>query len=165
MPPATDPVPVRILDNLAAALALIVGGSDYYHAATFVGYGRDITAPAISGYPATFIGEPGEVGQWTETGPDGRLLWHGVWFWDIPIFGVINDVGGGDEAYRQLVRLAADIYRAVMVDHQRGGLATLTEPMGWTLIGPQTQTQGRPWVAVVVRVRFRTRDTEMVSVV
>lgn len=163
MPPATDPIPVRILDNLAAALALPDGGADYYHAVKFAGFGRDITAPATVGYPAVFIGEPGEIGQVTETNEVRRVHGYGTWYWDIPIFGVIEDVGGGSDAYRRLTRLAADIYRALMVDHQRGGLAVLTDPQGWTILGPQSETQGRPWVAVLVRIIFRTRYNEMVT--
>lgn len=163
MPPATDPVPLRILENLETALALPDGGANYYHAVKVAGWGRDITAPAIQGYPAVFIGEPGEIGQHTETAENRRVLFHGSWYWDVPIFGVIQDVGMGKDAYRELMRLAADIYRAVMVDHQRGGLAVLTAPQGWTILGPKDETQGRPWVAVLVRIFFRTKDTEMVT--
>ncbi|MEK9736615.1 MAG: hypothetical protein VW239_04765 [Candidatus Nanopelagicales bacterium] len=163
MPPGVEPIPVRVLENLAAALALPDGGADYYHAVTFGGIGRDITAPALSGYPAVFIGEPGEVGQYSEVAEDSRTLWHGTWYWDIPVFGVIRDVGGGDAAYKSLLRLAADIYRAVMVDYSRGGLATRTELRGWTILGPQEQTDGRPWVGTLVRVVFKTRDQEMVT--
>ena len=161
MPPATDPIPVRILDNLATSLALIAGGSDYYNTASFAGYGRQIADPQLSGYPATFIGEPGEIGQYAQS--EKQVLWHGSWAWDIPVFGVIEHVGDGDTAYRSLSKLAADIYRAVMSDHQRGGLASYTEIMGWTMLGPQESTQGRHWVGVIVRVLFRTRDTEMVT--
>ena len=164
MPPGSDPIPVRILDNVAAALALPDGGNDYYHAVSFAGIGRDITSPALVGYPAVFIGEPGEVGQYSEVSQEGRVMWHGSWFWDIPVFGVIRDVGGGDAAYRSLLKLAADIFRAVMVDFTRGGFAKLTQVMGWTLLGPQASTDGRPWVGVLVRVVFRTRDNEMVTV-
>ncbi len=163
MPPATEPVPVRILEDLATALALPDGGADYYHAVKFAGFGRDIAAPALQGYPAVFIGEPGEIGHYSETAENRRVLWHGTWYWDIPVFGVIQDIGGGAEAYKQLQRLAADIYRAVMVDYTRGGLAVLTAPQGWTILGPQNETQGRPWVAVLVRIIFRTKDTEMVT--
>lgn len=163
MPPATDPVPLRILENLETALALPDGGANYYHAVHVAGWGKDITASAINGYPAVFLGEPGEIGHYSETAENRRVLWHGTWYWDIPIFGVIQDVGGGSDAYRQLQRLAADIYRAVMVDYTRGGLAVLTAPQGWTILGPQSETQGRPWVAVIVRIIFRTKDTEMVT--
>ena len=163
MPPGVDPIPVRILDDLAAALSLPDGGASYYHDVNFVGFGRDITAPAITGYPAVFLGEPSEIGQYSEVAEDRKALWHGTWYWDIPVFGVIEDVGLGDNAYRSLLKLAADIFRAVLADFQRGGLAILTEVRAWTILGPQEATQGRPWVAVVVRVVFRTRDNEMVT--
>lgn len=164
MPPATDPIPVLILDNLAAALALPDGGANYYHAVKYAGIGRDITAETTVGYPAVFIGEPGEVGQYSEVAPESKVLWHGTWYWDIPIFGVIADVGGGPLAYKSLLKLAADIFRAVLVDYTRAGLAKLTEIRGWTILGPQEETDGRPWVGVLARVVFRTRDNEMVTV-
>lgn len=163
MPPGVDPIPVRILDNLVAALALPNGGADYYHAVTFAGIGRDITDPKLSAYPAVFLAEPGEAGQVSTVGSDGRVLWHGVWHWEVPIFGVIHDVGGGDDAYRSLFKLAADIYRAVMQDYSRGGLARNTTVIGWTMLGPQDSTDGRPWVAVHVDITYTTRDTEMVT--
>lgn len=163
MPPATAPVPVLVLDALAAKLALPDGGSNYYHAVSFAGIGRDITAPALTSYPAVFIGEPGEVGNYSEVAEDKRALWHGTWYWDIPVFGVIRDVGMGDEAYRSLEKLAADIYRAVLTDHTLAGTALRTEVRGWTILGPQDSTDGRPWVGVLVRVVFRTKDTEMVT--
>lgn len=163
MPPGTEAKPVRILNDLAAALALPDGGANYYHAVKFVGFGRDITAQQVLGYPAVFLGEPSEVGQYQEGAKEGQVLWHGYWYWDVPVFGVINDVGMGEEAYRSLIRLASDIYRAVLTDYTRGGLAVVTEVKGWTMLGPQTQTQGRPWVGVLVRVVFRTKDTEMVT--
>lgn len=161
MPPATSPVPVLVLDALATKLALPDGGSNYYHAVKFAGYGRDITAPALVGYPATFIGEPGEVGSYSEIAEGKGALWHGTWYWDIPVFGVIQDVGGGDEAYRSLLKLAADIYRAVLTEPIIG--TGQTSVRGWTVLGPQDSTDGRPWVAVLVRVVFRTKDTEMVT--
>lgn len=160
MPPATSPVPVLVLENLQAALALIAGGPSYYHTASVVGIGRDITQEALS-YPAVFLGEPSEVGQFTQR--EGAM-WHGDWAWDIPIFGVIRNVGMGDDAYKELLKLAADIYRAVLTDYTRGGLASLTEVAGWTILGPQESTDGRPWVGVQTRVIFRTKDTEMVTV-
>lgn len=163
MPPATDPVPVLVLNALATALALPDGGANYYHAVKFAGIGRDITALAVSGYPAVFIGEPNEVGQYSEIAEDKRVNWYGTWYWDVPVFGVIQDVGMGDNAYRSLLKLAADIYRAVSTDYTIGGTAYRSEIMGWTILGPQEKTQGRPWVAVIVRIVFRTRDTEMVS--
>lgn len=163
MPPATAPIPVLILDELETALALPDGGSDYYHDVKMVAFGEDITAEQVSGYPAIFIGEPGEVGQVTETQPSGRVLWHGTWYWDIPVFGVISDVGGGKEAYRNLLRLVADIYRAVNVSPGRGGNAVTTDVLGWTMLGPQDATEQRPWVAVLLRVLFRTKDTHMVT--
>lgn len=163
MPPATQPIPVLILDNLAAALALPDGGTDYYHAVKTVEYAKDITAEQIAGYPAIFIGEPGEVGQVTETQPNGRVMWHGTWWWDIPVFGVIADVGGGKDAYRSMLKLVADIYRAVTVDPSRGGQAASTDVIGWTMLGPQDETEQRPWVALILRVLFRTKDTNMVS--
>ena len=163
MPPATDPIPVLILNDLETALKLPVAGTDYYHTVQTVEFGQDITAESIGGYPAIFIGEPGEVGQITETKPDGRVLWHGTWYWDIPVFGVIADAGGGKEAYRNLLKLVADIYRAVMVDPRRSGHAATTDVLGWTMLGPQDATDQRPWVAVLLRVLFRTRDTNMVT--
>lgn len=163
MPPGVDPIPVRILDNLATALALPDGGADYYHAVKYAGIGRDITAEQLVGYPAVFIGEPGEAGQVSTVGQDGRVLWHGVWRWQIPVFGVIHDVGTGSDAYKSLLKLAADIYRAVMQDHTRGGFARNTQVMGWTILGPQDETDGRPWVGVLVEITYTTRDTEMVT--
>lgn len=163
MPPATSPVPVLVLDALAAALAVPDGGSNYYHDVTVVGIGRDITAMHPAPYPAVFIGEPSEVGQYSEIAEDRRALWHGTWYWDVPVFGVIQDVGMGDAAYRSLLKLAADIYRAVTADHTLGGTCLRTEVRGWTILGPQEQTQGRPWVGVLVRAVFRTKDTEMVT--
>lgn len=163
MPPATAPLPVLILDNLAEALKLPDGGADYYHAVQVVEYGKDLTAEQLSGYPAIYIGEPGEVGQVTETRPDGRVMWHGTWFWDIPVFGVIAEAGSAKESYRSLLKLVADIYRAVNVDTQRGGRAASTDVLGWTILGPQDDSDQRPWVAVLLRVLFRTLDTNMVS--
>jgi hypothetical protein len=162
MPPALDPKPVRILENLATALALIAGGADYYHTASFAGIGKQITNPQPLTYPCTFIAEPGEVGQFSEQPEQRQVLWHGSWYWEIPIFGVIHNAGmTTDAAYKSLLKLAADIYRAVMVDHTRGGLAHFTEVRGWTVLGPQEQTDGRPWVGVLVGVHFRTDDQQM----
>ncbi len=164
MAPATQPVPVLVLDALKARLALIQGGSDYYHTATFAGFGKDaVSTPDVAAYPVVMIGEPGEVGNTSEADADKRSMMHGDWFWDVPIFGVIQDVGGGDEAYRSLTRLAADVFRAVMTDFHLGGTAVIARVTGWTMLGPQTQTQGRPWVAVICRIWFRTRHDEMVT--
>lgn len=163
MPPVTQPIPVLILDDLAAALRNINGSSDYYHAVTGVEYARNLIFEEYpGGYPAIFIGEPGQVGN-TDQPPDTAAMWHGSWHWHVPVFGVIKDIGGGTEAYKELLRFVADIYRAVMQDPQRGQKAYSTEVLGWTMVGPQEETDGRPWVAVSVRVKFNTRDTHMVS--
>ena len=163
MPPATEPIPVLILDNLATALRGINGGTDYYHTVTGVEYARDLIREEYpGGYPAIFIGEPGQVGD-TDQPADTGVMWHGTWHWHVPVFGVIRDVGGGTESYRALLRFVADIYRAVVQDYQRGQMAYSTEVLGWTMVGPQEETDGRPWVAVTVRIKFNTKDTNMVS--
>lgn len=165
MPPATDPVPVLVLNALLAKLALPDGLTDYYHDVTVATHavGQDITEIQPVQYPAVFVGEPGEVGQYSEVADDHKTLWLGHWYWDIPVFGVISDVGMGDAAYRSLLKLAADIYRAVLTDYTLSGTCVRVEVRGWTILGPQEQTQNRPWVGVLVRAVFRTRDTEMVS--
>lgn len=164
MPPGSDSAPVQVLANLRTALGLPDGGSDYYHSVTVVGVGRDITELRPEQYPVVFIGEPGEVGLYSSGDDRRQALWHRRWTWDIPVFGVIKDQGYGDEAYDQLNNLAADIMRAVMVDHTRGGTACDTQVLGWTILGPQDVTDGRPWVGVHVRVDFTTKDDEMVTV-
>jgi len=167
MPPATSPIPVLLLDNMKTALLAIDGGANYYHSTVFAGFGKDPEDPmtGVSGYPAVMLGEPREVG-FIKTPDDDRdqSALHGTWHWEIPVFGVINDVGLGDDAYRSLHKLAADIFRAMTADYTRGGLAYDTLCRGWSILGPQISTQGRPWVAVIFRVKFRTRENEMVTV-
>lgn len=162
MPPATDPIPVLILNAMKAALALPDGGANYYHAVTFAGVGRDVTEDALKGYPAVFMGEPSEIGQYTNVPEGQRAVMKRTWYWDIPVFGVINDVGMGEAAYTSLLKLGADIYRAVMSNYQLGGPA-VADCQGWTILGPQTETQGRPWIALVFRVLFRTREDEWIT--
>ena len=152
-----------MLDALLAKLATITGGSNFYHTVAFAGIGHDVGAIQPVAYPAVFLGETSEVGQYSQVARDDRTLWLNTWYWDVPVFGVIADPGMGDDAYRSLLKLAADIHRAVLTDHTLDGTCIRVEVNGWTILGPQTKTQGRPWVGVLVRAVFRTRDTEMVS--
>ena len=160
MPPATSPIPVLILDNLEAALALPDGGADYYYDVNVVRIGEDpldsVNAPAV------VIGDPGVLGRYFEE-KNGSVLWPSNLHWRIPIYGVVPYSSSQGEAHRNLLKLAADIYRAVMVDFTRGGKAINTTWLGWEVISPPSEGDVRPWMACELDIHFRTRDTEMIT--
>ena len=160
MPPATAPIPVLILDNLEAALALPDGGSDYYYDVNVVRVGEDPTDQFVA--PAVVIGEIGVMGRYSEV-KNGSVMWHSNLHWRIPLFGVVPYTSSSAEANRNLSKLAADIYRAVMVDYTRGGYAMNTTWVGWEVASPPSDDDQRPWLACELDIHFRTKDKEMIT--
>ena len=160
MPPNTDPIPVLILNNLEAALALPDGGNNYYFDVNVVRVGESPLDQIVA--PAVVIGDVGVMGKYMEE-KNGSVLWHSNLHWRIQIYGVVPYSSASGEANRNLTKLAADIYRAVMVDYTRGGLAINTTWIGWEVSGPPSEDDQRPWLACELDIHFRTRDNEMVT--
>ena len=157
MPPATQPVPVRILDNLEAALALPDGGTDYFFDVNVVKIGANpLDSPQ---FPVLTIGDVGQMGRYAEV-KAGSVLWHSNLHWSITVLGAVADQ---TDVPRQLLRLAADVYRAVNVDPQRGGLAANTVFEGCEIMPPTSEDDALSWIACFLDVHFRTRDKDMVN--
>lgn len=156
MPPAIIPIPVAILDNLETALQGINGGSSYWHTVLYVKLGEPISeAP---GTPFVSIGELGSIGRYSES-REGDVTWHKTLHWSIPIIGALD---GKYDAPRRLLKLAADIYKAVMADYSRGGNAIKTT---WEGFEPRdvavSDEDVRSGLVCWIDVHFRTRDTDM----
>lgn len=160
MPPATAPIPEQILDNLEAALALPDGGADYYYDVAVVRISEDPLDQAAA--PAVVIGDVGVMGRYFEE-KNGSVMWHSNLHWRIPIYGVVPYSSVPGDANRNLLKLAADVYRAVSADPTRGGKAMNTTWLGFEIISPPTDGDTRPWMACEIDVHFRTRDTDMVT--
>ena len=162
MPPATLPIPVQILDLLEAALALPDGGADYYWDVAVVRVGEDPLDQAAA--PAVVIGDPGVIGRFTVE-KNGEVMWHSNLHWRIPIYGVVPFSSVQSEANRNLLKIAADIFRAVMTLNNNSPTRPYNEVtwLGWEVISSPVDGDARPWMACEIDVHFRTRDTDMVT--
>jgi hypothetical protein len=159
MPPATEPIPYLVLQNLQAALAF--SGSDYWYAPVVVKVGEDpLDAIAL---PALMIGEPGVLGKY-EDNKKGSALGHANVHWKVPVVGVIPYTSSQAETVRNLLRLAADVLKAVRVDFKRGGYALDTAFEGWSIIdSPVSEDDVRPWMACMLDIHMIFRDTDMAT--
>ena len=54
MPPATEPVAIRILDNLRTALGAVAEGADYFHTINVVETG--VHLDEVRDFPAVLVG-------------------------------------------------------------------------------------------------------------
>lgn len=156
MPPATEPIPQMILENLQTALGAADGGSDYFYDLNVVKIGEDIFQAAY--YPAVTIGI-GEMGRLYEN-KEGRVLWAGNFRWSLSVIGAIE---GYTDGPKRLIRMFHDIYRAVMADYTRGGVALNTIVTGAEMLPPADGDDTRSWLEVGVEVHFRTKDTTLLT--
>lgn len=157
MPPALQPVPVRIMAKLVTVLGAIAVGSSYFNTIKGVHIGKDpIEIPDV---PAINIGDVGSCGV-PETG-EGRgkgTMWWQEYFWDLPLFVVADD--DGDILNTQL-RLAHDVHRALMANRQLDGEALDIIWGGWRHAVPPDEHDVRAWIECAIRVRFRHRAEDM----
>jgi len=154
MPPGTQPVTERILDNLLAALALPDGGANYFHNVQLVldPGENEINVPVT---PAVAIFTEGTSESDTE------VIASQTTRWNFTILGLLKSRPA--DINRQLLQFMHDIYRAVMTDRERGGNAIYTEWMGWTPAPPADDADELTWVECRIQVLFRTDDLDMTT--
>lgn len=156
MPPATEPIPQLILENLQTALGAADGGSDYFYDLNVVKIGQDIFQASV--FPAVTIGI-GEMGRLYEN-KEGRVLWAENLRWSLSVVAAID---GFTDAPKRLLRLFHDIHRAVMADYTRGGYALGTTVTGAELLPPAGEDDTRSWLEVGIEIHFRTKDTSLLT--
>jgi len=146
-----DPVPMRILQDLETTLGLPDGGSSYFF---------DIQKVLIPGlnefeileFPGIAIIPEGTVDDDTE------LLSEQTTRWNILLIAALNVRTDADD---QILKLIADVFKALMIDPQRGGNAIDTKWRGWTPAAPSDDADMMTWAEIRIQVHFRTSDTDM----
>ena len=154
MPPGTQPVPERILDDLISVLGNPDGGSSYFHDV------QQVLTPGESEFnvhiaPAVAIFPEGTTDDDTEV----YSLQHTRW--NLTILGLLKS--RPDDINRALLQFVHDIYKAVMTDPSRDGNAIDTKWMGWTPSPPADDADELSWVECRIQVVFRTDDTDMTT--
>jgi hypothetical protein len=158
MPPALQPVPVRVLDNLETALGLVNGGSDYFFDVNVVKLTEDPLA--ANQLPILTIGDVGQLGRYSQE-DSGRVLWSDHVHWAITILGAVESQ---TDSARQLLRMAHDVHRAVKQDPKRGGNAHDTRWVGWEILPSAGATDARAWMQCHLEIVMRFKDTDMTVV-
>lgn len=161
MPPATQPIPVQVLDNLEAALALPDGGSGYFYDVNVVREGESVLDQIVE--PAFVLGDVGAMGRLVDE-KQGGTLFHTNFHWRIPVYGVVPYSSNQAEANRNLLRLVHDLEKAVMVDYTLGGKAALAMLVGFEVMGPPTAGDTRPWFGAELDIQMQMRLGDMLSI-
>lgn len=155
MPPATEPIPWRILEEMQTRLALPDAGADYFYDFNVVKLGQDIAQASI--FPAVTIGI-GELGRMYEV-KEGRVLWAENVHWALSVICMID---GYVDAPKRLARVLHDVHRALMSgnDPTWGGLVRHVGFTGAEMY-PPLENDTRSMIEVGVDVHFKTKDTTM----
>lgn len=157
MAPAVNPGALRILEDLEAALALIVEGADYHHTVTVARSGRSFDE--IHQWPAVQIGI-GDLGDFADRQPGLVHAENTHW-----LLSIVGGVRNPSDSVASAIKMAADIYKAVMTDPQRSNLAIDTIWRGWT---PGTLLDDNDTIAIVecrIDIHFRTKHGDLAEVV
>jgi len=153
MPPATESVLHRIIQNLEAALNAVDAGDDYFYTLNVVPSGKHLSE--VYDFPAVIIG----AGDWgildsNERGP----LWSNTTHWRVSVVGILDQIS--DEPFKDVTRLEHDILKATQLDPQRGNLARDTTWLGSRMVSPQDDNQDRIWLECLLDIHFATDRTD-----
>lgn len=161
MPPVVEPIPYRVLLDLESALALPDAGSSYYYDFNVVKLGTTIGALSELPDKSVMIGKLGGLGRYLEEKSGGALM-HSDYHWSVEIVGVPPYSSNEAEMTLNLYRMVADIHRAVMTDHTRGGNAANTTIVEFALAAAEGDQ--RPWVSCTLDVQLRTQYNDMTRI-
>lgn len=159
MPPTTEPVAVRILDDILATMELPDGGSDYFHDVKQVRL-EPADIDSFSAYPAVGVFVLGTVDGEPQTTFTENTRWR------LALVGILQE--RGEDAARALLRMIRDIHRALMIDRRRGVESVSGEPnavethwLGWDPEFLVDEADSLAWAECRIEVHFRTSDTDL----
>ena len=153
----TDPVAIRIAQQIVSTLQAISAGDDYYHNMRHVelsrgGWFNPPVYPACVVIPRTVnVDVPGE-----------SLTDSAVFDHDFQITAVIEY---RTDAAEELYKLYADIHHAIMADVTRGELAESTRVVLWESLVPVDEADQLSELDILIRVRFRTEQADLTTAV
>lgn len=160
MPPATQPIPVQVLDALETQLAVPDGGSGYFYDVAVVREGESVLDQIVE--PAFVLGDVGAMGKLIDE-KQGGTLWHSNYHWRIPVYGVVPYSSNQAEANRNLLRLVHDLEKALYANYTLGGKAVNSTLVGFEVMAPPTQGDTRPWFGAELDIQMQMRLGDMLT--